>query len=104
MSCILASDILNINDFREVLDSMWCCHAKWRYIAKELRISARTIRKIEENVDSKDCLYEMITVWLKNVSPRPTRTAMKGALQSIRVTGKLVLNCVRSCSSFLIRY
>ena len=94
MSCILASDILNINDFREVLDNMWCCHAKWRYIAKELRISASTICTIEENyrnVDSKDCLYEMITVWLKKVSPRPTRTAMKRALQSICVAGKFVL-------------
>ena len=90
MSIILTADILCIKDFREVVDSMWCYHANWKYIAKELRIGAGTISKIEENYDnSKDCLYEMITVWLEGVSPRPTRTAMTVILQSISVTGKL---------------
>ena len=97
ISCILAADILDIRDFREVLDNTWCCHAKWKYIAKELRFSAATLHAIEgnyKNVDSKDCLYEMITAWLERVSPRPTRTAMKAALQSIAVAGKLMVLCI----------
>lgn len=79
-------DVLNISNIREVLDETWNYRAKWRFIGIELGIVAGTLEAIEVNCRKvEDCLCEMITIWLRCVNPRPTRSAMKAALQSERV-------------------
>ena len=88
-----ADPVLNVSNMREVLDEMWNYHARWRSIGVELGIDTVMLNAIEADYRKvEDCLREMINVWLKRISPRPTRSAMKAALQSERVingAGKL---------------
>lgn len=69
-----------------MLDEAWNYRAKWRFIGIELGIVTDTLEAIEVDCRKvEDCLREMITIWLRRVNPRPTRSAMKQALQSERV-------------------
>ena len=71
---------------REILDQMWNYRARWRFIGIQLGIDTGTLDAIEaDHRKVEDCLSKLINVWLRDVSPRPTRSAMKAALQSERV-------------------
>ena len=84
--CTVNADVLSINNIREELDETWNYRARWRFIGIELGIDTGTLDAIaEDNRKVEDCLREMIKVWLKRASPKPTRRAMKAALQSVRV-------------------
>ena len=104
-TCIVESDIdhLNISNIKEVLDEMWDYRARWKFIGIELGIEKHTLDAIEatclRNVDN--CLCEMIGGWLKNVSPRPTRGAVRAALHS-----KSVSNATGSFqhNAFIVQY
>ena len=67
---------------------MWDHRARWKFIGVEWGINAGTLAAIE--VDHKtvdDCIFKLIQIWLNQPqdSPRPTRSAIKAALQSRRV-------------------
>ena len=82
------ADLLNTNDIREVLDEMWNYRARWRFIGIELGIDTGTLDAIEANYRKvEDCLCEMINVWLRCINPKPTKSAMKTALESEHVLG-----------------
>ena len=74
---------------------MWNYRAKWKFIGIELGIDIGTLEAVDANHKNvEDCLREMINGWLKNVNPRPTRGAIKAALQSdcVNIPGKYCLN------------
>ena len=83
VTCHLDADLLNISNIREVLDETWKYRARWRFIGIRLGIDTGTLDAIEaDHRKVEDCLRKLINIWLKDVSPRPTRTAMKAALRS----------------------
>ena len=72
----------------EALKIAWKHRSRWRFIGIELGIDLATLDAIsvdERKVD--DCLTEVIKKWLRKGKPRPTRQALKSALQSERVSG-----------------
>ena len=94
-----------MSNFREVLDEMWNYHARWRFIGKELGIDTGTLDTIEADYGQvEDCLREMITIWLERDSPRPTRSAMKAALQSKRVVNATGKSSACACLVFQTLY
>ena len=81
---------LSINkNLREVLDLTWPYRAGWTYIGIELGIDYSTLEATKRNCmragGVEDCLTELITIWLRNNNPEPTRLALDKALQSERV-------------------
>ena len=75
-----------MSDLREVLDETWSYRARWRFIGINLGIDVGTLDAIDANNRRvEDCLLNLINVWLRNTNSRPTRTAIKAALQSERV-------------------
>ena len=88
MVLIYYTDVLKPCNIKEVLDQMWEYRARWKFIGIELGIGEHSLDAIEANYPRNvdDCLREMIHCWLKNVSPRPTRRAMRVALQSKSVS------------------
>ena len=79
---------LSIGDTREILDLTWDHRARWRLIGIELGIDAGTLDAIEvDNRKVDGCLVEMISKWLHGDQrlPKPTRSAMHLALQSLGV-------------------
>ena len=77
-----------------MIDQTWEYRVRWKFIGIELGVDEHTLDAIEanhpRNVD--DCLREMICGWL--ITSRPTRGAMRVALQS-----KLVSNAAGSVVS-----
>ena len=100
----MITDLLNPSNIREVLDEMWKYRARWRFIGTELGIDTGTLDAIDvDHRKVEDCLNKLINVWLRDVNPRPTRTAMKAALQSERVLSGAG-NCVHGiefCHSYV---
>ena len=71
-----------------MLDQAWDYRAKWRYIGIELGIDKGTLDALNKNNrEVEDCLTELISKWLRNTKPRPTRAAMTKALESQFVAG-----------------
>ena len=85
--------LLSIENLKEILDLTWNCRARWRFLGIELGIDEGTLDAINENNRRvEDCLREMITIWLRNDKPKPSRHAISTALQSGRVSST-VGNC-----------
>ena len=56
----------------------------------ELGISVGDLDAIAvDNRKNADCLLEVLKLWLVQVNPKPTRSALTRALQSKSVAGKL---------------
>ena len=73
---------------KEVLELAWDHRARWRFIGIELGIAQGDLDAINadhRNVD--DRLMEVIKIWLRNLKPKPTRSVIKAALRSERVSG-----------------
>ena len=71
---------------REIIDLTWPHRARWRLIGIELRIDTGTLDAIDANNKKVEgCLDELITKWLRNTHPRPTRTAITDVLKSERI-------------------
>ena len=81
---------------------------KWKFIGIELGIDTGTLDTIEADYRKvDDRLREMINIWLKRASPRPTQSAVKAALQSEHVVLTAAGNHnvhKHVCASRLIRY
>ena len=68
---------------KEILDVAWDSRARWRFIGIELGFDTGTLDAIEyDKKKAEDCLSELISEWLRQSDPRPTRTAMAKALES----------------------
>ena len=75
---------------REVLDQTWPYRTGWMYVGIELGIDVSTLEATKINCmmagGVEACLTAMITIWLRNNNPKPTRLALDKALQSERVS------------------
>ena len=61
----------------------WPHRARWRLIGTELGIDTGTLDAIDANNKKvESCLNELITGWLRNINPRPTRAAITAVLNS----------------------
>ena len=68
---------------------MWDHRARWRFLGTELGIDEGTLDAISmDGRDVGDCLRMTLNLWLRNTEPRPTRSALREALNSERVSGK----------------
>ena len=75
---------LSIDNFGDVLESVWEARSKWYNIGLKLGISASTLDSIGKatNQNPDDCLTAMIKDWLRNGKPKPTWAAVAKALKS----------------------
>ena len=69
---------------REVQDLFWDVRAEWKNIGLGLGIDAGTLASIERTnrMVVEDCFYALLELWLRNDSPKPTRSAMIEVLHS----------------------
>ena len=90
LECILyACSILNYagqltsKDLKTVRKAVWDARTKWMDIGLELDLSMADLTAIEaaHHIDIGRCFIEMLTLWLKQVDPPPTWSAMVAALQ-----------------------
>ena len=64
----------------------------------ELGIDVGTLDAIDEDYKKVgDCLTTMITGWLRNANPKPTRGAVTTVLQSERVSGNYHTQIILVC-------
>ena len=79
---------LTPDNMKEMLDLTWDYRSKWKFIGIELGINPGTLDALDaDNKKAGQCLSELISLWLRGKSPKPTRSAMVEALQSSCVTG-----------------
>ena len=82
------TDLLSPDNMRMVLDLTFSYRAKWRQIGIELGIDIGKIDDIEANRRKvEDCLTDLISHWLRNTKPKPTRSALTAVLQSEHISG-----------------
>ena len=78
-----ATALLTLDNIREVLDLTFPHRAKWRLIGVQLGIDVGTLDAIEANRKMvENCLTDLISHWLQNTVPQPTRGALTAILQS----------------------
>ena len=70
-----------ITDLRTVRAAVWEARTKWMNIGIELNIIKTDLDAIKGAGDPGDCLTEMLTLWLKQVDPLPTWSALIAALK-----------------------
>jgi len=73
---------MDLEDLSTVLNEIHDARTKWYYIGIELKLDVSTLKAIESKYsDCKDCLREVIMVWLKAVQPKPTWRSLVDALR-----------------------
>ena len=78
--------LLDITDSNEMIELAWDYRTEWRFIGRNLGIDDETLKAIEDDYRRvRDRLTEVINLWLKNNTPRPTRGALLAVLQSVHV-------------------
>lgn len=82
-------EVYSEKDLRELVSLLHDARASWESIATQLGLSQGDVDAIAKkfNHDPKDCLRDVITMWLKEVDPAPTREQLARALQSPPVVG-----------------
>ena len=84
---IIHAVLLTTKNIREIIDLTWPYRASWKLIGIELGIDSGTLDAINENNKKVEgCLTELITSWLKNTEPTPTRAAITAVLKSEKVS------------------
>jgi hypothetical protein len=79
---------LTPDNVKEVLNLTWDCRSRWRFIGIELGIDVNTLDALHRNYrEAEDCLKELITTWLCYTNPKPTRSAITKALESVASEG-----------------
>ena len=75
-------DLLTLDDLYDVLDQLHEVRAKWYDLGGSLKVRASTLDAIKvEHRNAPDiCLREMISHWLRQVTPRPCWNAVVVAL------------------------
>ena len=69
-------------DLSTVRNEIHDAQTKWYDIGIELKVDVSTLKTIESMYsNSKDCLREVITEWLKAVHPKPTWRSLVDALR-----------------------
>ena len=87
---------------REILDVTWPHRARWKLIGTELGIDTGTLDAIDaNNRRSEGCLNELITGWLRNINPRPTRAAITAVLNSEHILSAAGIYTANECITIL---
>lgn len=78
------SQQLSINDLSQVYGEVEEARSQWYHIGLELRVSANDLDAIKSRNrdDPKDCLTEMLKVFLKRTDPKPTWAQLADAVGS----------------------
>ena len=78
-----ARDLLTLDDLYDVLEQLHEVRAKWYDLGGSLKLRASTLDAIKvEHRNAPDiCLREMISYWLRQVTPRPCWNAIVVALR-----------------------
>ena len=86
-----------------MIDLTWPYRSSWKLIGIDLGIDTGTLDAIDKNNKKvEDCLTELITGWLRNTEPRPTRAAITAVLSSEHIlsaagiTVYITSNCTSS--------
>ena len=99
-----ATAVLTPKNIKEVLDLTFPHCAKWRLIGIQLGIDVGKLDAIEANRRRvEDCLTDLITHWLRNTVPKPTRSTLTSVLQSQYCTSgnlKLYNECMMMLYKF----
>ena len=76
-------DQLTIGDLKTVKKAVWSARTRWKDIGLELGIIQTDLDAIEAayRTDIGRCFIEMLALWLKQVDPPPTWSALVAALQ-----------------------
>ena len=82
LSFFTAQDLLTLDNLYDVLDQLHEVRAKWYDLGGSLKLRAPTLDAIKvEHRNAPDvCLREMISHWLRQVTPRPCWNAVVIAL------------------------
>ena len=86
-------------DLSTVRNEIHDARTKWYDIGIELNVDVSTLKAIDSMYkDSKDCLREVITEWLKAVHPKPTWRSLIDALRRPAVgESKLAVEIEAKC-------
>lgn len=86
------SNLLTLQDLKNVRDFLHGVAVKWYDIGIELELDIGELQSIEQRYrgDTGACLREMLIVWLKSLHPPPTRRALANALRA-RAVGEAAL-------------
>ncbi len=79
-----AGAYLSVNDLRVVYKALYRVRVKWRAIGRELGLDLYVLFNIKGQYAIKGndrCLEEMLVVWLKRLTPRPTWQSLVAALK-----------------------
>ena len=89
--CTLTIDQLTITDLRVIRQELWVARKQWLDIGIELNLQYADLQLIERVYsDPSTCLTEMLGLWLKQVNPLPTWSAIVTALRC-PVVGHIML-------------
>ena len=79
----IGQDVLTLNELYDVLNELHVVRAKWHLLGGSLRLKESVLAAIRaEFRDIPDnCLREMLSYWLKQVTPRPCWSAIVAALR-----------------------
>ncbi len=83
------SECLTTKQLKTVLNLIWKDRSKWFTIGIQLNLEESELRAIRTNCHNvEDSFTEMISLWLHQVDPKPTWTALVDALDSPPVDSK----------------
>ena len=72
---------LGLKDQRTIINTLWRVRRKSYYIGMNLGVEVGTLEVSEGALDRGKALTDVISTWLKTVSPRPTWEALIDALR-----------------------
>ena len=89
---------MTISDLETIHQAVRDARAEWFNIGLELGLSIFKLNKIEGLHDRRvdECFSEMLTVWLQQLDPPPTWSALIGALRSPTVRYKELAKHLKS--------
>ena len=73
---------LSYDDLKDVRRAVWDARSKWKDIGVELGLRPATLENLkDEHRGNNACVTEMLTIWLKGLTPNPTWQALIDALK-----------------------
>ena len=92
------TDDLDPGNLGEVLDLTLPYRAEWKHIGIKLGIAIGSLEATKKDCMNsggvKDCLIEMLSEWLRHNKPKPTRCALKEALETVLGMQLDVSHCI----------
>ena len=88
---------MTASDLKTVRKALWEARQEWFKIGRELHLSMSDLDAIKASYNSIElCFTEMLHLWLKQVDPHPTWSALIDALRSPTVKNEELAEHVKS--------